>query len=83
MLKTVEFMKYPLLYMLHINRSPNFAKGVEKVAFSLAIMASHNVADVTQAPIAGPLAATIKGFGKSIKASKMAALFLQMKSCSF
>ena len=53
---------------------PNLAKGVVNVAFSLAIIASHKVAEVTQAPIAGPLAATITGFGKSIKALKMAAL---------
>ena len=55
--------------------SHNLAKGVEKVAFSLAMMASVKVAEVTQAPMAGPLAAIIKGLGNSIKALKMAALF--------
>ena len=43
----------------------NLAKGVRKVACSLATMASHKVAEVTQAPIAGPLAPIIIGFGQS------------------
>lgn len=36
---------------------PRAAKGTLKVAFSDATMASQSVADVTQAPMAGPLAA--------------------------
>jgi len=36
---------------------PRAAKGTLNVAFSDAIIPSQSVADVTQAPIAGPLAA--------------------------
>ena len=36
---------------------PRAAKGTLKVAFSDATIASHRVADVTLAPMAGPLAA--------------------------
>ena len=39
-------------------------------ADSAATMASHNVADVTVAPMAGPFAATTIGFLKSMKRSK-------------
>lgn len=69
------------MFLLHTSGTiPSLAKGVENVAFSLAMMASQRVAEVTHAPIAGPLAATINGLGKSKKASNMAALFLTMKS---
>ncbi|TRY72540.1 hypothetical protein TCAL_16227 [Tigriopus californicus] len=43
------------------------AKGVEKVAFSEATMASDSEAVVTDAPMAGPLAAMMIGLGKSKK----------------
>jgi len=46
------------------------ANGVWKVAVGCARIASHNVAEVTAAPMEGPLAATIRGFGKSRKVSK-------------
>ena len=40
---------------------PRAAKGTLKVAFSEARIPSHRVADVTHAPIAGPLAAIRMG----------------------
>ena len=53
------------------------------LTFSLATMASHREAEVTQAPIAGPLAATMIGLGKSRKASNTAWLLILIKPCSF
>lgn len=41
---------------------PRAAKGTLNVAFSDAIIPSQSVADVTQAPIAGPLAAIRIGY---------------------
>ena len=52
--------------------SPNRANGVLNVAFSEAIMQSASVAEVTHAPIAGPFAEIIRGFGKSMNALKIA-----------
>lgn len=43
----------------------NRANGVENVAFSEATMASDKEAVVTEAPMAGPLAAMMMGLGKS------------------
>jgi hypothetical protein len=43
----------------------HLAKGVRKVALSLATIASHREAEVTHAPMAGPFAAMMIGFGKS------------------
>ena len=54
----------------------NLAKGVRKVACSLATMASHKVAEVTQAPIAGPLAPIMIGLGQSKNWSNTARLLL-------
>ena len=54
----------------------NLAKGVRKVACSLATIASHKVAEVTQAPIAGPLAPIMIGFGQSKNWSNTARLLL-------
>ena len=43
--------------------TPSLAKGVEKVAFSDAMMVSATVADVTHAPMPGPFTAMIRGLG--------------------
>ena len=59
------------------------AKGTLNVDFPEATMASQSVAEVTQAPMAGPLAATMMGFGKSRKASKSAWLLDRMREWSF
>lgn len=59
------------------------AKGTLNVDFSEAMMASHSVAEVTQAPIAGPFAATMMGLGKSRKASNSAWLLDRISECSF
>lgn len=56
---------------------------LEGLTFSLATMASHREAEVTQAPIAGPFAATMMGLGKSRKASKTAWLLVLINPCSF
>ena len=56
---------------------------MEVLTFSLATMASHSEAEVTQAPIAGPLAAIMMGLGKSRKASNTAWLLVLIKPCSF
>jgi hypothetical protein len=56
-----------------ILRAPN---GVENVALSEARMASQSVADVTTAPMAGPLTAAMMGLGKSMNVSKTAAFSL-------
>jgi hypothetical protein len=48
---------------------PSRAKGVEKVAVSEAMIPSQRVAEVTLAPIAGPLAAISIGLEKSKKVS--------------
>ena len=53
----------------------SLAKGSRNVALSLAMMASQVEAEVTQAPMAGPLAATMIGLGKSRYASNTAWLF--------
>ena len=55
----------------------DLAKGVRKVACSLATIASHRVAEVTQAPIAGPLAPIIIGLGQSKNWSNTAWLLLE------
>ena len=61
----------------------NLAKGVRKVACSLATMASHKVAEVTQAPIAGPLAPIIIGFGQSKNWSNTARLLFHKEHFEF
>jgi len=53
------------------------------VARSEATIASHREAEVTQAPIAGPLAAMMTGLGKSRNWSKTAWLFVTIMLCSF
>ena len=61
---------------------PRVANGVEKVARSDAMMASQRVAEVTHAPMAGPLAAMRIGLGKRMKVSKSAWLCSTMKAWS-
>ena len=61
---------------------PRGVNGVEKVAFSEAMMASQSVADVTHAPIAGPLTATRIGFGNRMNVSKSAWLCSTIMACS-
>ena len=63
--------------------SNNLAKGVRKVACSLATIASHKVAEVTQAPMAGPLAPIMIGLGQSRNWSNTARLLLDHCHSSF
>ena len=53
-------------------------KGVRNVALSLAMIPSHSAAEVTVAPMAGPLAATRIGLGKSRKRLKSFSLLSVM-----
>ena len=63
-------------YQILSFNTTNLAKGVRKVACSLATIASHKVAEVTQAPIAGPLAPIMIGLGQSKNWSNTAWLLL-------
>ena len=56
---------------------------VRVLTFSLATIASQREAEVTQAPMAGPLAAMMMGLGKSRKASNTAWLLVLIRPCSF
>mmetsp|Transcript_43560 Transcript_43560/g.117492 ORF Transcript_43560/g.117492 Transcript_43560/m.117492 type:complete len:227 (+) Transcript_43560:152-832(+) len=60
---------------------PNARKGVWKVAAGAAMIASHNAAEVTDAPIAGPFTAAKSGFGKAKKASNKAWLLSCANLC--
>mmetsp|Transcript_19346 Transcript_19346/g.58168 ORF Transcript_19346/g.58168 Transcript_19346/m.58168 type:complete len:246 (-) Transcript_19346:133-870(-) len=61
---------------------PKARKGVWKVAAGTANIASHSAAAVTDAPIAGPLAATKSGFGKSRSAANRVSLLSCANLCS-
>ena len=59
---------------------PRAAKGTLNVAFSDAIIPSQSVADVTQAPIAGPLAAIRIGYKYAI--SDLGRIFVYIRIVS-
>mmetsp|Transcript_11171 Transcript_11171/g.29085 ORF Transcript_11171/g.29085 Transcript_11171/m.29085 type:complete len:244 (-) Transcript_11171:186-917(-) len=61
---------------------PSAAKGVENVARSDAIIPSPRVADVTDAPIAGPLTAKKSGLGKVRNMSNSAVFCSTSRACS-